>query len=513
MQPLVLEDSCTDLCDVVDVARHRRAVELGDDARSMMKRGRQFIDQLVQRREVVYGVTTGFGKFSEMRISGPETRRLQQNLIRSHAVGVGDPLPEEVVRATMFLRALALSHGHSGIRPQVVETLLEMLNAGVVPIMPEQGSLGASGDLAPLAHMALVLTGEGEALVEGERCSGAEALSRVGITPVKLEAREGLALINGTQVMTALGVIALYDAQVLSESVDVISSLTLEALRGIIDAFDDRLAGLRPHPGHALAAQNIRALIQGSDYVTKQGEMRVQDGYSLRCMAQVHGAVRDALEYISSTLNREVGAVTDNPLVFPEDGDVLSGGNFHGEPVALALDHLSLVVAEMGSISERRTERLLNPAYNDGLPPFLTERGGLNSGLMITQYTAASLVAENKLLASPASADSIPSSAGQEDHVSMGTTAARQARTAVKNLSRILAVEAIAAAQGVDLRARQLPEATLGCGTRRAHAWVRQSVRHLDDDRSLAQEVQQLGDALLRGELLVAVGDTCHEDI
>jgi len=505
VQPIVLEDENTELDDVVAVARSGCEVMLSERARRRMSQGRQFIDEVVQNREVVYGVTTGFGKFSETRISGPETRQLQQNLIRSHAVGVGDPLPEEVVRATIFLRALALSRGHSGIRPEIVDRLLDLLNRQITPVMPEQGSLGASGDLAPLAHMALVLTGEGEAVYDGDRYPAAEALQMAGLSPLKLEAREGLALINGTQVMTALGVLALRDAEVLSKSADVIGSLSLEALRGIIDAFDERIASLRPHPGHARSAQNIRLLTAGSDFITRQGEIRVQDGYSVRCMAQVHGAVRDALKYISTVLKREIGAVTDNPLVFPAEGDVLSGGNFHGEPVALVLDHLSLAVSEVGSISERRTERLLNPAYSAGLPPFLTERGGLNSGLMITQYTAASLVAENKLLASPASADSIPSSAGQEDHVSMGTTSARQARAAVKNLSRVLAVEAISAAQGVDLRRVDMPNASLGRGTRPAHSWIRQMVSHLEDDRTLSEEVQELGDALLRGEILNAV--------
>lgn len=502
MQPFILGVDQVEISDVAQVARGARPVQVGDRARSDMQRARDFVDRLLEERAVVYGVTTGFGTFADVHISREDTRNLQQNLIRSHAVAVGDPLPEEVVRAALFLRTLALARGHSGVRPEVVDLLVGMLNEDVVPLVPEQGSLGASGDLSPLAHMALVLTGEGDALYDGELLPGGEALRRAGLSPLRLEAKEGLALINGTQIATALGVLAVVDGEALCRSADAVASLTLEALRGIRDAFEDRIAGLRPHPGHRASADAVRSMTEGSTLMTHQGQVRVQDAYSLRCIPQVHGAVRDAIDYVKSTLSRELAAVTDNPLVFPEDGEVLSGGNFHGEPVAFALDHLALALADLGNISERRTERLLNPAHNGGLPAFLTQQGGMNSGLMIAQYTAASLTAENRLLAVPASADSTSTSAGQEDHVSMGTTAARRVRDSVVNLSRVLAVELMAAGQAVDLRLSSQPGLLMGRGTARAHGWLRGRVAHLEEDRVMSGELQETGDALKRGELL-----------
>lgn len=503
MEPFILGRDEAHLSDVVTVARGYRKVHLSPSAHKCMQRSREYIEGLVEERVVVYGVTTGFGNFCETHISQEQARELQQNLIRSHAVAVGEPLSEEVVRGAIFLRALALSRGHSGVRPAVVELLIGMLNAGVIPLVPQQGSLGASGDLAPLAHMALVLMGEGQATFDNRLMLGASALERAGLEPLTLEAREGLALINGTQIMTALGALAVADGEVLCHSADVVAALTLEALRGIKDAFDPRVSQLRPHPGQGEVARRIREVTCGSSLVTRQGEICVQDPYSLRCIPQVHGAVRDALAYITGVVGRELSAVTDNPLVFPGE-DVLSAGNFHGEPVALALDHLALAMAELGNISERRTNRLLHPAYNRGLPAFLTTRGGLNSGLMIAHYTAASLASENKLLAAPASADSIPTSAGQEDHVSMGATAARKARSSVRNLSRILAVEAVTAAQALDLRAEQDGEMGLnpGRGTKAAYQWIRARVDRVEQDRSLSQEVQDLGDALVGGDML-----------
>ncbi len=506
MQAFVLGTDEACLGDVVSVARGHREVHLSPSANTCMRRSRGYIERLVEERAVVYGVTTGFGNFSDTHISREQARELQQNLIRSHAVAVGEPLPDEVVRAAMFLRALALSRGHSGVRPEVVELLIGLLNAGVTPSIPGQGSLGASGDLAPLAHMALVLMGEGKASLDDQLLPGALALERAGLKPLILEAREGLALINGTQIMTALGALAAADGQILCLSADVIAALTLEALRGVRDAFDPRVSQLRPHPGQAEVARRIRKVTCGSTLITRGGEIRVQDAYSLRCISQVHGAVRDALVYITGVLQRELSAVTDNPLVFPDE-DVLSGGNFHGEPVALALDHLALVVAELGSISERRINRMLHPAYNGGLPAFLTTRGGLNSGLMIAHYTAASLTSENKLLAAPASADSIPTSAGQEDHVSMGATAARKARDSVRNLSRILAVEAVTAAQALDLRIEDGCGLQPGRGTGAAHRWIRARVDRVEVDRSLSQEVEDLGDALMSGDMLRRMAD------
>lgn len=507
MQPFVLEVDKASIGDVAQVARAARPVRVGERARIQMQKARDFVDRLLQERAVVYGVTTGFGRFAEVLISREDAHSLQQNLIRSHAVAVGEPLCDEVVRAAVFLRVLALARGHSGVRPEVADLLVGMLNENVVPVIPQQGSLGASGDLSPLAHMALVLMGEGRASHDGELLPGGEALRRAGLSPLRLEAKEGLALINGTQVATALGVLAAVDAEVLCRSADAVASLSLEALRGIRDAFEERIARLRPHPGHAASADAVRSITEGSTLLTRQGQVRVQDAYSLRCIPQVHGAVRDAIDYAKSTLSRELAAVTDNPLLFPDDEEVLSGGNFHAEPVAFALDHLALALADLGNISERRTERLLNPAHNEGLPAFLTAEGGLNSGLMIAQYTAASLTAENRLLAVPASADSVSTSAGQEDHVSMATTAARRARDSARNLSRVLAVELVAAAQAADLRLASQPRLRMGRGTAMVHAWLRGRVAHLDADRVLSEQLQQTGDALKRAELLDHLAD------
>jgi len=498
--------------DVIAVAREGCHVKIHPHAKEQIRCGREHVQKLVDDQAIVYGITTGFGRFSDSHIPPDLSEQLQRNLIRSHAVAVGEPLDEEVVRAVIFLRAVALSRGHSGVRPVVVQLLVSMLNEGIHPRVPRQGSLGASGDLAPLAHIALVMIGEGQAEVQGRLLPGDQALRSAGLQPLTLRAKEGLALINGTQVMTGLGVLAWIDAQQLYRSANIIAALSLESLRGISEAFDDRIAQLRGHPGQQEVAASIRRLTCGSDLLTRQGQVRVQDPYSLRCIPQVHGTVGDGLTYIGDVLNREIFAVTDNPLLFPDSEDVLSGGNFHGEPVAVVCDHLTLLLADLGNMSERRTERMLNPAYNEGLPAFLTPKGGLNSGLMIAHYTAASLAAENKLLANPSSSDSIPSSAGQEDHVSLGTTGARRARRAVLNLSRILAVEALAAAQAVDLRREQLAEddgqqLQLGQGTGAAHSWIRSCSRRLTDDRCMSGEVEELAQNLCRGQLVEACGE------
>ncbi len=512
MNEVIIGTNPPSVGDVVAVAREGCQVKIHDDAEKRMRLGREHVQRLIDEQAVVYGVTTGFGRFSDSHISPELSEQLQRNLVRSHAVALGEPLDEEVVRAAMFLRAVALARGHSGVRPDIVQLLVSMLNNEVHPCVPQQGSLGASGDLAPLAHIALVLMGEGEAVMKGRRLSGTEALRSAGLEPLTLRAKEGLALINGTQVMTALGVLAWTDAGHLYRSANIIASLSLESLRGIRQAFDDRIARLRGHPGHYEVADSIRKLTSGSDFMTCQGELRVQDPYSLRCIPQVHGAVSDGLTYIGDVLRQEIFAVTDNPLLFFESQEVLSGGNFHGEPVAVVCDHLALLLAELGNMSERRTERMLNPAYNEGLPAFLTPKGGLNSGLMIAHYTAASLAAENKLLANPSSADSIPSSAGQEDHVSLGTTGARRVRQAVFNLSRILAVEALAAAQAVDLRREQLQQVEkkdswrLGSGTEPAYRWIRNLSRRLIDDRCLSDEVEKVAENLRAGQLVYACG-------
>lgn len=488
------------LQDVADVARNRAAVTLGTEARERVRRARMLVDELVAARRPVYGITTGFGKFSDIIISPDETELLQRNLIMSHACGVGDPLEEEVVRAMMLLRAHALSQGHSGIRPETLDLLMDMLNQGVHPVVPEQGSLGASGDLAPLAHMCLPLIGLGEAYLRGERLPGREALTRAGLKPVELSSKEGLALINGTQCMTGIGALTLYDGLNLLKVADIASALTGEALGAIPAAWDPRIQALRFHPGQATAASNLRRLVEGSTLTTTPGEVRTQDPYTLRCIPQVHGASRTAIAHVGDVVGWEINAVTDNPLIFPADRDVISGGNFHGQPVALAMDYLGISLAELANISERRIERLVNPQLS-GLPAFLISNGGLNSGLMIPQYTAASLVSENKVLAHPSSVDSIPSSANQEDHVSMGTTGARKARKILANTTRVLAIELMCAAQAIEFSDSK----GLGAGTRVAYKAVRERVTPLDEDRVLAPDIEELARLVQSGLLVSAV--------
>ncbi|MDB4897465.1 MAG: histidine ammonia-lyase [Firmicutes bacterium] len=486
--------------DVVEAARGGASVAIGAGARDRVVAARQMVEELVRTRRPVYGITTGFGKFSDVIISPDQTELLQRNLLMSHACGVGEPLDGEVVRAMMLLRAQALARGHSGIRPETLDLLVSMLNRGVHPVVPEQGSLGASGDLAPLAHMCLPLIGLGEAVFQGERLPGAEALRRAGLTPVELSSKEGLALINGTQAMTGIGALALADALMLLKVADIAAALTAEALGAIPAAWDARIQALRIHPGQVAAAANLRMLVQGSKLVTEPGAIRTQDPYTLRCIPQVHGASRTAIAHVADVVGWEINAVTDNPLLFPEDGDVISGGNFHGQPVALAMDYLGIALAELADIAERRIERLVNPALS-GLPAFLTRRGGLHSGLMIPQYTAASLVSENKILAHPASVDSIPSSANQEDHVSMGTTGARKARKILANVSRVLAIELMCAAQALEFS----DPAGLGAGTRPAYQTIRELVPPLDEDRVLAPDIEALAVLVRSGKLVAAV--------
>lgn len=484
-----------EISDVVSIARHGGRIALSADAWECVRRSRKMVEQMVQEQRVVYGITTGFGKFSDVMISGEDVSRLQENLIMSHACGMGEPYPSEVVRAIMALRINALAKGYSGIREETLQLLLELLNRGVHPIIPQQGSLGASGDLAPLAHMVLVMLGKGEAEVNGRRMPGKEALEQAGLSPITLQAKEGLALINGTQAMTAQLCLALYDARVLLESAEVISAMTIEALRGIPKAFDPQLHLVRPHPGQQESARKLLIHLAGSERTTEQGQLRVQDAYSLRCIPQVHGATRDTLEYVWSTVTRECNSVTDNPVLFTETGDVISGGNFHGQPMAFAADFMAIAVAELANISERRTERLVNPQLS-GLPGFLTENGGLHSGFMITQYVAASIVSENKVLCHPASVDSIPSSANQEDHVSMGTTAARKLRTIVDNTAKVLAIEYLAAAQAIDFGTGDL-----GAGTRRAFEELRMVIPRLTDDREMNPDLVRAEELIRKGTL------------
>ncbi|HYF93221.1 MAG TPA: histidine ammonia-lyase [Symbiobacteriaceae bacterium] len=488
------------LDDVVAVARDRALVSFGQAARQAVVRARAMVDDLVAARRPVYGITTGFGKFSDVFISPDETETLQRNLIMSHACGVGDPLDEEIVRAMMLLRAHALARGYSGIREETLDLLVGMLNAGVHPVVPEQGSLGASGDLAPLAHMCLPLLGMGEAYYRGERLPAKAALDRAGLKPIQLSSKEGLALINGTQCMTGIGALTTEAALDLLKVADISGALTGEALGAIPAAWDARIQALRGQPGQAVAADNLRRLVAESRLTTAPGEVRTQDAYTIRCIPQVHGASRQALTHVADVVGAEINAVTDNPLLFPDDGDVISGGNFHGQPMALAMDYMGIALSELANISERRIERLVNPALS-GLPAFLTRYGGLNSGFMIPQYTAASLVSENKVLAHPASVDSIPSSANQEDHVSMGTTGARKARKIMANVVRVLAIELMCAAQACEFVG---PEG-LGKGTAAAYQAIRRRVAPLNEDRILYPDIEACADLIRSGELIKAV--------
>ncbi|MDB4868291.1 MAG: histidine ammonia-lyase [Cohnella sp.] len=484
--------------DVVRVARLGAKVELGEESLQKVKRTREYVEKLLTEKKVVYGLTTGFGKFSDTYISSEDGKLLQLNLIRSHACGLGNPFPEEVVRAILLLRINALSLGYSGIRPETMQTMIDMLNKGVVPVIPEKGSLGASGDLAPLSHLALVLIGEGEAYYQDAKMLGGKAMAAAGIAPITLEAKEGLALINGTQVMAAVGTIACWDALQLAQWADCTAALTCEALLGVRDAFDPLTHLIRPHQGQIQVADNIRRLTSESRLMTDQGELRVQDAYSLRCIPQVHGASRDALVYIAEKLEIEINSATDNPLIFTEEERVISGGNFHGQPIALAMDHLAISVAELANIAERRIERLVNPHLNENLPPFLTKKGGLQSGLMIAQYAAASVVSENKSLAHPASVDSIPSSGNQEDHVSMGTIAARKAKQIVENAYSVLAIELICAAQAIDFRDPLL----LGKGTKQLYHRCREKVTFVEEDRVLSNDFHTVAEWMKSAEML-----------
>lgn len=480
---------------VVRIAKSQSLISIPEAAREKVRQSRTMVEQMVSGQQVVYGITTGFGKFSDVMITGEDVTQLQENLIMSHACGMGEPYPVEVVRAMMSLRINALVKGYSGIREETLLHLVELVNRGVHPMIPQQGSLGASGDLAPLAHMVLVMLGKGEAEVNGKRMSGAEALASVGLSPIRLQAKEGLALINGTQAMTALLCLALDEARTVMETAEVIAAMTVEALHGIPKAFDPQLHLVRPHPGQQESARRLLQHLQGSERTTVQGEIRVQDAYSLRCLPQVHGATRDTLEYVWTTVSRECNSVTDNPVLFTETGDVISGGNFHGQPMAFAADFLAIAIAELGNISERRTERLVNPQLS-GLPGFLTENGGLHSGFMITQYVAASIVSENKVLCHPASVDSIPSSANQEDHVSMGTTAARKLRTVVANTAKVLAIEYVAAAQAIEFGTGEL-----GSGTKRAYELIRQVIPRLREDREMYLDLAKAEDLIRQGAL------------
>jgi histidine ammonia-lyase len=470
-------------------------------ARAGVDASRAVVDRALAEGRTIYGVNTGFGKLADTRIPADRLRDLQRNLIRSHACGVGAPLPPEEVALALLFRANALAVGCSGVRPVVIDTLLAMLSKGVRPVVPRKGSVGASGDLAPLAHLALPLIGEGEAEFAGRRRPGVEAMRLAGIEPLTLEAKEGLALVNGVQISTAIGARALAVAERLLKTADLAAAMSLEALLGTDTPFDPRIHAARPHPGQAVVAANVRRLLAGSGILpTHRGPHKVQDAYSLRCVPQVHGAARDSIGHAREVVWREVNSATDNPLVFAEDGAVLSGGNFHGEPVAIAMDLTALAIHEIGSISERRVESIVNPALSSGLPPFLARESGLQSGYMMAQVTAAALVCETRTLCVPAAAESIPTSANQEDHVSLSPLAARKAAEIAGNVATVLAIELLAAARGLDYRLPLRP----GLGVAAAYDLLRARVPRCEEDVPLAPAIETVREIVLGPDLLAA---------
>jgi histidine ammonia-lyase len=514
LNTVILDGASLTIDQVITVAYGRPGApraELSSEAKAKVNRAAQAVEQLLARGEVAYGITTGFGAFKDRIIPPEQVTELQRNIIISHAVGVGNPFDQPTTRAIMLIRANTLARGYSGIRLATLQLLLDMLNTGVHPVIPEKGSLGASGDLAPLAHMSLPLLGEGEAEYHGQVWPGAEALHRADLQPVTLAAKEGLALTNGTAVMCALGALESYRARRLSRVADVAGCLSLEALHGTALAFDDRIHQLRPYPRQLNCANYLRALLVDSDFIRHHDPSNVQDAYTLRCIPQVHGAVRDAIAYARWAIEIELNSVTDNPLIFIDDAteeiSVLSGGNFHGEPLAIAMDYLGIAMTELGNISERRIMRLTDEASNAHvLPAFLTRHGGLNSGFMLTQYTAAALATENKVLAHPASVDTIPTSANVEDHVSMGCTAALQTRQIITNVELILAIELMAAAQGIDFRREKLDQAArLGRGTQPAYELIRERVPFLEKDAVMYPHIEAVRQLVAAGQVVMAV--------
>jgi histidine ammonia-lyase len=479
MEPVVVDGEGLTLEAIEQVAVHGRRAVLSEQARPKILASRRVVEQALVKKEKVYGVTTGLGHLSEVRIDEIQSAKLQNNMVRSHSAGVGDEFPSETCRAMMLLRANTLAKGYSGVRVIIIESLLALLNAGITPVIPQQGSVGASGDLVPLAHMALLLTGQGEARKDGKLISGLDALKAATLEPIELGPKEALALVNGTQAMTAVGVLTLLKSERLARIADIAGALSLEALRGTAAAFDERIHRLRPVPGQEAVAENMRKLVAGSSIAAPEKNPRVQDAYSLRCIPQVHGAIREILGFVRRMLEIEINSATDNPLIFPEDGAVISGGNFHGEPIAVSMDFLAIGLTELANISDRRTARLIDP-HLSGLPSSLSEHAALGCSFGILQIVTASLASENRALAHPASVDNIPTAANQEDHVSMGPIAARKARDIAKNLENVLAIECLCAAQGLDFVGVE----KCGRGTRRAHEIVRSAVAWLSDDRA-----------------------------
>ena len=504
MKTISIDQPDVTIDDIAAVAREGYRVKISAETETRIAASRELVDRWVAEDRIIYGITTGFGALSHTRITGSQTRQLQRNILMSHASGVGDPLPEEVVRAIMAIRLHDLAMGYSGIRIETYRQLMELVNRGVCPVVPEKGSVGASGDLAPTAHLCLVLIGEGEAFYRGRRMSGREALAAAGLSPLTLESGEGLALINGTQVMAALQALTIHDAIRLAKTADIACAMTLEVLMGSDAEFDPKIHAVRPHPGQIDAAANMRRLTRNSAIIrSHKGCSRVQDAYTLRCSPQVHGASRNAIDHAAGTLEIELNSSTTNPLIFTDTEEFKLGGNFHGQPLALTADYLAMAIAELANISERRVERLVNPQLSD-LPAFLVVSEGLNSGFMIAQYTAAALVSENKVLAHPASVDSIPTSANKEDHVSMGTIAARKCLEILRNAEHVLAVELLCAAQAMDLlnETKHLPP---GDGSRAAWQAIRRRIPFLEKDRVLSADIRVMADMVRSGELLSAV--------
>lgn len=493
--------------EVIRVCRGYEKVEIAPEAKEAVIKARNYIEKKLEEGAVIYGLTTGFGKFANVVISREEAEQLQKNLIISHTCAMGEPYETKYVRAAMLLRCNALSRGNSGIRLETIQTMIDMLNAGIHPVIPEKGSLGASGDLAPLSHIALALIGLGEVEYKGQIVPAAEAMAKEGIIPVVLAAKEGLALNNGTQMMTAVGVNVLWDAMHLMKTADIATAMTAESLHGITKAYDHKVHDLRGHQGQKDAAENLRTLLAGSKNAFEVQPSKVQDPYSLRCIPQIHGASRDAIQYVYEAVSRELNAVTDNPIVFPDEDEVISGGNFHGQPMALAFDFLKMAISEFADVSERRAERLINPQLSEGLPAFLTKYGGVCSGFMIAQYAAASMVSENKIYAHPACVDSIPSSGNQEDHVSMGTTSARTAAMVLDNAQKVIGIELAAAAQGIWLR-QEIGESdisNLAPATKAAYDYIRTVSEPVDDDILMHDELKKFDEMVKDFSILEAV--------
>ena len=496
MKKIYIDGENLTINEVVSVSRNYAKVALSKKGRKKILESRKNLEKIVERQKVVYGINTGFGELCNVKIPQNKIEELQKNLLRSHAVGVGEPLREEVVRAILLLRANALSKGFSGVRIEIVEKLLEMLNKNVIPVIPEKGSVGASGDLAPLAHMALTLIGEGETFFNGERMKSKDALKKSGIKPLKLKSKEGLALINGTSVMTAVLALAVYDAEKLVKNAEIAGCMGIEALKGTDRSFDKKIMDVRKHKGQKNCAYNLRLLLKNSGIIKSHRDCpKIQDAYTIRCMPQVIGASKEVVDWVKRIVETEINSATDNPLIF--ENESISSGNFHGQPIAFAADFLGIAVSEIGDFSERRTARMTDSKLSN-LPPFLTKKSGLNSGFMTTQYTAAALVSENKILAHPASVDSIPTSANQEDHVSMGTIAARKVKEIIRNVEYVVAIEMICAAQGIEFHKPLKP----GVGVESAYKTIRKYVKKLDEDRVMYPEIEKVAELIRNAEIV-----------